>query len=469
MRQLHASRQVTSKPGTSLAADSVMARDSILAQAIAEQATPLVGAHTDFDLLLDRIGDARFVLLGEATHGTHDFYRIRAELTKRLIREKGFAAIAAEADWPDAYRINRHIRGTGRDPEASDALADFRRFPQWMWRNADVLDLVGWLRAHNDSITEPAQRDGFYGLDLYSLHGSMAAVISYLESRDPELARRARERYACFDVFGEEPQVYGESIALGLEEDCRKEVVEELVELAQRRRALLRVDGIVAEDALFEAEQNARVVANAEAYYRGMYASVSTWNLRDTHMMDTLDALSAHLERLGRSGKVIVWAHNSHVGDSAAMSHRAERSEITIGHLCRQRHPRDTVLVGFTTYDGTVTAASNWGGDAERKIVRPALAGSYEALFHETGLPSFLLLLDNLGEASAALHDPRLERAIGVVYRPQTERWSHYFDVRLAQQLDAVIHLDRTRAIEPIERTPRWEIGELPETYPTGL
>ncbi len=446
-----------------------MARDSILAQAIAEQASPLVGAHTDFDLLLDRIGDARYVLLGEATHGTHDFYRIRAELTKRLIREKGFAAIAAEADWPDAYRINRYVRGVGSDPEATDALADFRRFPQWMWRNADVLDLVGWLRAHNDTITEPAQRVGFYGLDLYSLHGSIAAVIRYLDSRNPELAQRARERYACFDVFGEEPQVYGEAIALGLEDDCHDEVVAELVELLERRRALLHADGVVAEDAQFEAEQNARVVAGAEAYYRGMYSGVSTWNLRDTHMMDTLDSLSSHLERLGRNAKVVVWAHNSHVGDSSAMSHRAERAEITIGHLCRQRHPRNTVLVGFTTFDGTVTAASNWGGDAERKTVRPALPRSYEALFHETSVPSFLLLLDDLGEASAALHEPRLERAIGVVYRPQTERWSHYFDVRLADQLDAVIHLDRTRALEPLERTPRWEAGEYPETYPTGL
>lgn len=446
-----------------------MARDSILAQAIAEQATPLVGAKTDFDQLLERIGDARFVLLGEATHGTHEFYRIRAELTKRLIREKGFAAITAEADWPDAYRANRFIRGSGQDAEASEALTDFRRFPQWMWRNADILDLVGWLRAHNDRIGDPAAKVGFYGLDVYSLHASMAAVLSYLEARDPELARRARDRYACFDVFGEEPQMYGQAVTLGLERDCQEEVLQQLVELTKRRRTLLQHDGIVAEDAQFEAEQNARVVANAEAYYRGMYLGVSTWNLRDTHMMDTLDALAGHLERAGRNAKIVVWAHNSHVGDSAAMSHRAERDEITIGHLCRKRHPRETVLVGFTTYQGTVTAATDWGGDAERKVVRPGLPGSYETLFHQTGLSSFLLLLDNLGEATAALHDARLERAIGVVYRPQTERWSHYFDVKLAQQLDAVIHVDTTRALEPLERTPMWERGELPETYPTGL
>jgi erythromycin esterase-like protein len=447
-----------------------MASESILAQAIAEQATPLVGAHTDFDLLLDRIGDARFVFLGEATHGTHDFYRVRAELTKRLIREKGFAAIAAEADWPDAYRINRFVQGAGRDAGAAEALADFRRFPQWMWRNADVLDLVGWLRAHNEQIAEPAHRVGFYGLDLYSLHASTAAVLAYLDKRDPEAAHRARERYACFDRFGEEPEQYGHAITLGIEPDCEREVLDQLHELLLRRGELLRHDGVVAEDAQFEAEQNARVVMNAEEYYRSMFVGgVSTWNLRDTHMADTLDALAGHIQRRGRSAKVVVWAHNSHVGDSTAMAHRAERDEITIGHLCRQRHPRDTVLIGFTTYDGTVTAASDWGDDAERKVVRPALPGSYEALFHATGVPSFLLLLGDLGEVTAALHEPRLERAIGVIYRPQTERRSHYFDVRIADQLDAVIHLDRTRALEPLERTAMWERGELAETYPRGL
>ena len=447
-----------------------MANESILARAIAEKARPLAGAHTDFDALLDRIGDARFVLLGEATHGTHDFYRVRAELTKRLIREKGFAAVAAEADWPDAYRINRFVHGMGRDVEATEALADFRRFPQWMWRNADILDLVGWLRAHNEQIAEPAHRVGFYGLDLYSLHASMAAVLGYLDARDPEAARRARERYACFDRFGEEPQHYGHAIALGIASDCEREVLEQLRDLLLRRGELLRHDGVVAEDAQFEAEQNARVAMNAEEYYRSMFVrGVSTWNLRDTHMADTLDALAAHVLRRGRSPKIVVWAHNSHVGDSAAMAHRAERDEITIGHLCRQRHPRDTVLVGFTTYDGTVTAASDWGEQAERKTVRPALAGSYEALFHATGVPGFLLLLGDLGEATAALHEPRLERAIGVVYRPETERWSHYFDVQIADQLDAVIHLDRTRALEPLERTAMWDRGELAETYPSGL
>jgi erythromycin esterase-like protein len=447
-----------------------MPSESILAQAIAEQATPMVGAHTDFDLLLDRIGDARFVLLGEATHGSHEFYRIRAELTKRLIREKDFAAVAAEADWPDAYRVHRYLRGGGGDLDAADALAGFQRFPQWMWRNADLLDLVGWIRGYNDQISDPAHRVGFYGLDLYSLHASMAAVLAYLDARDPEAARRARDRYRCFEAFGDEPQHYGQAVSLGLAPDCEQEVLTQLVDLLKQRGERLQRDGVMAEDAQFEAEQNARVVAHAEEYYRGMYqGGVSTWNLRDTHMADTLDALAAHLPRAGRSAKIVVWAHNSHVGDSAAMAYRAERDEITIGHLCRRRHSGDTVLVGFTTYQGTVTAASDWGGPAERKTVRPALPDSYEAVFHRTGVPSFLLLLGGLGEATAALHEPRLERAIGVIYRPETERWSHYFDVDLADQLDAVIHVDHTRAVEPLDRTARWERGELPETYPTGL
>jgi erythromycin esterase-like protein len=447
-----------------------MRDDSILAQAIAEQATPLTGARADFDPLFERIGDSRFVLLGEATHGSHEFYKIRAQLTKRLICEKGFDAVAVEADWPDMYRVNRFVRGLGDDTDAVDALADFQRFPQWMWRNADVLDFAGWLRAHNDAIANPSARIGCYGLDLYSLHSSMAAVLAYLDSHDPDAARRARARYECFDVFGEAPEHYGQAVALGLSADCEHEVLAQLVELLRARGSRVRDGGLAADDALFEAEQNARVVAHAEEYYRSSFLrGVSTWNLRDTHMMETLDALAAHLQRLGRPGKIVVWAHNSHVGDSAAMAHRAERDEITIGHLCRERHRRDTRLVGFTTYEGTVTAASDWGGAAERKTVRTALDGSFEALFHRTQVPRFALVLDRLGEVTAALHESRLERAIGVIYRPQTERWSHYFDVRLADQLDAVIHIDQTRALEPLERTARWEKGELPETYPSGL
>ena len=340
-----------------------------------------LGSERDLDVLLDRIGDARFVLLGEASHGTHDFYRIRAELTKRLIREKGFTAIACEADWPDSYRVNRYIRGHGADRDATDALGDFKRFPQWMWRNADILDLVGWLREHNDGTRNKV---GFYGLDVYSLHASMQAVLAYLEKRDPNAARAARERYACFDRFGEEPQLYGRAAAVGIAEDCQREVIDQVMELQKKRRDLVQRDGVLAEDEQFEAEQNARVVARAEEYYRSMYlGSVNTWNLRDTHMMDTLDALAAHLGRSGEPAKIVVWAHNSHVGDAAA-TQRDMRGEINIGHLCRKRHRAETFLLGFSTYSGTVTAADDWDEPAERKLVRPALPGSYELLFHET-------------------------------------------------------------------------------------
>ena len=432
-----------------------MATESFLSQAIAEQAHPLAGRDDDLDALFERIGDARFVLLGEATHGTHEFYRLRAEITKRLIADNGFSAVAAEADWPDAARANRYVLGArGADCDAERALADFRRFPQWMWRNSDVVDFLEWVRGRGV---------GFYGLDLYSLHASMAAVLAYLDAHDPPAATRARTRYRCFDAHGDDPGDYGRAVWLGLSDDCERAVLDQLEDQLARR---------LGGDAAFDAEQNARVVAGAEAYYRKMYlrGGESTWNLRDTHMADTLDALADHLARSGRPAKVVVWAHNSHVGDSEAMSHRAERDEITIGHLCRERHPGDTVLVGFTTHAGTVTAASDWGGPAERKRVRPALARSYEAVFHDTGVPRFLLMLgDALGEAAAALREPRLERAIGVVYRPQSERASHYFAVDLVGQLDAVIHVDRTRAIEPLERTAEWTRGELPETFPSGV
>jgi erythromycin esterase-like protein len=360
--------------------------------------------------------------------------------------------------------VNCYVRGFGRDVEGDPevALADFRRFPQWMWRNTEMIDFVGWLRAHNDELA-PERRIGFYGLDLYSMHASMQRVVGFLDQRDPAEAARARQRYACFETFGPEPQHYGLAVASDYAVGCEDEVIQQLVEVLKLRPQSLRSHE---PDAQFEAEQNARVVARAEEYYRQMYfGHASTWNLRDTHMADTLDSVAQHL---GHDSKIVVWAHNSHVGDSAASEHRSDRDEITLGHLCRERH-RGVVLVGFTTYDGTVTAASDWDLPAERKVVRSALSSSYEALFHRVEHPRFLLMLGDLGEAAAALQEPRPERAIGVIYRPETERWSHYFDTRLTDQLDAVIHLDRTHAIEPLDRTPEWIRGELPETFPTGL
>jgi len=442
--------------------------DATLARAIADTALPLNDTTSDLDPVVDQIGDARFVLIGEASHGTHEFYRVRADLTRRLIREKGFDAVAAEADWPDADRVHRYVRGTSGDGDATEALGGFRRFPQWMWRNAVVLDFVGWLREHDDHL---ALRDrvGFYGLDLYSLHASIGAILEYLDRVDPEAARAARERYACFEHFGDDPQRYGQAAAFGITDDCEQEVVSQLVELQQRRAQLLRRDGLVAEDDQFAAEQNARVVANAEEYYRSMFhGRISTWNMRDTHMADTLDAVADHLRKRGRAAKIVVWAHNSHLGDARA-TELGEAGELNLGQLCRERHPDETALIGFSTYTGTVTAAFNWDQPAERKRVRPGLRGSYEALFHATGLPAFILPLGELGEVAGGLREARLQRAIGVIYRPQTERQSHYFRTELPRQFDVMIHIDETRALEPLERTPVWEQGELPETYPSGL
>jgi erythromycin esterase-like protein/predicted phosphoribosyltransferase len=445
------------------------AGDTALTDLVRAAAHRLTGATQDYAPLMDRIGDARLVLLGEASHGTHEFYRERAEITKRLLTEKGFMAVAVEADWPDAYRVNRYVRGTGDDVDAKEALADFRRFPTWMWRNTDVVEFVEWLRAHNEVLPPGATKTGFYGLDLYSLHASMKAVLRYLERVDPEVAPRARARYACFDHFGEDAQVYGLITGTGLAKSCEDEVVSQLVELQRRTAEYARHDGRATEDELFNAEQNARVVKNAEAYYRSMFLEeVSSWNLRDRHMAETLDALIGYLGRQGGRAKVVVWAHNSHMGDARA-TEMGERGELNVGQLVRERYGRDAVLVGFTTHHGTVTAASEWEEPAERKCVRPALAGSYEALFHTTRLARFLLTWQEGGAVTDGLRRSALERAIGVVYRPETERISHYFRARLPDQLDAVLHFDETRAVEPLERTAGWEAGEVPETFPVAV
>ncbi|MHB1082188.1 MAG: erythromycin esterase family protein [Prosthecobacter sp.] len=427
------------------------------------------GEISDYDPLLELIGDAQFVLLGEASHGTHEFYRERAQITKRLITEKGFTAVAVEADFPDASRVNRYVHGQGDDLEAVDSLGGFKRFPAWMWRNADVLDFIGWLRAHNDDLPADTSKTGFYGLDLYSMNSSMDAVLGYLDKIDPEAAARARERYACFDSFGGDSQRYGFETAQGHGYSCEDAVVSQFVELYSRASELARLDGRVAADDFFMTEQNARLVKNAEQYYRTMYRSdVSSWNLRDSHMVETLVELERHLTRQGRPPKIVVWAHNSHLGDARATS-MGRRGEWNVGQLMRQRCADKAVLVGFTTYHGTVTASSDWGGQAERKRVRPAMHGSFEALFHEVGLKRFLLPLRGSSRLKDGLSQQLLERAIGVIYRPETERHSHYFHTRLPEQFDAVLHFDETRAVEPLERTATWMAGEVPETFPSGV
>jgi len=444
---------------------------SDLANAVHENAHPLTGTASDYDPLMDQVSDARFVLLGEASHGTHEFYRERAQITKRLIQQKGFNAVAVEADWPDAYRVNRFVRGENNDTEAIDALEGFKRFPTWMWRNADALDFVGWLRSYNEAQSDRLKA-GFYGLDLYSLHASIQAVFGYLDKVDPDAAKRARYRYSCFEHFGEDTQAYGYAAGFGLTESCEREVVSQLIELRQRAADYASRDGRVAADDFFFAEQNARLIKNAEQYYRAMFrGSVPSWNLRDRHMAETLDLLVAHLQRQGQYARVVVWEHNSHLGDARA-TEMGERGELNVGQLVRQRYSNDARLIGFSTYSGTVTAASEWDGPAERKRVRPALKDSYEALFHDVGTARFLLSLTNRSPISNALREPRLERAIGVIYRPESERLSHYFYARLSDQFDAVMHFDQTRAVEPLERVPEWTMEELhepAETFPYGV
>ena len=444
-----------------------IAEQTSMIDAIREASQPLEGNARDYDPLLNLIGEARFCLLGEATHGTHEFYRERAEITRRLIKEKGFTAIAVEADWPDAFRVNRYVRRLGDDRNADEALSGFKRFPTWMWRNTVVLDFVEWLRDYNSSLPTNAAKVGFYGLDLYSLYTSIEAVLGYLNKIDPAAAKRARYRYSCFEHFAEDTQAYGYAANFGLTESCERDVIEQLIELRRRATDYASRDGRVAQDEFFFAEQNARLVLNAERYYRAMFRGrVESWNLRDQHMAETLGALVSQLNAQGQRAKVAVWEHNSHLGDARA-TYMADYGELNVGQLVRERYGSEAVLVGFTTYKGTVTAASDWDGPAERKRVRPALDNSYEASFHDADIPNFLLPLRIPNPQ--AFRDSRLERAIGVIYLPRTERQSHYFEARLSEQFDVLIHLDETNALRPLERQALWETGEFPETFPTGM
>lgn len=436
---------------------------------IRDVAHPLSGSSEDFDPLLERCANARVVLLGEATHGTHEFYHARAEITRRLITEHGFHALALEADWPDAWRVGQFVKGVNVDGAATEALAGFKRFPQWMWRNSDMLDFVGWLRSHNDVSITPKGKVGIYGLDLYSLNDSITAVLEYLKKVDPAAAQHFSRRYACFEHFGGNTQRYGLFTGTGISKSCEEEVVSAVAELRRSRGGYLGLDGQTAEDAYFCAEQNAIVVADAENYYRTMLrGDVESWNLRDRHMMDTLISLMEHLDKIHGHSKVVVWAHNSHVGHATA-TQMGRRGEFNIGQLAREKFGNEAFLVGFTTHSGTVTAASEWDAPCERKSVRPALAYSYENLFHSTGLPQFWLDFSKNPDVAESLRHPLLERAIGVIYRPESERASHYFTASLPDQFDGIFHFDETRAVEPLEQTAEWEVGEVDETYPSGL
>src|SRR5215469_3110769 len=442
---------------------SVVNTSQALSQ-IARGAHPLsFGNAKEYDPLLAAIGDARLVLIGEASHGTHDFYRERSRITRRLIEEKGFNAVAVEGDWPDTYRVHRFVSGQDNDVDQIvqpiDAISGFRRFPAWMWRNMDVLAFVEWLHAHN---MRHGSSVGFYGLDLYSLYTSAQEVLRFLDKNDSAAAARARFRYSCFDQFGEDTQAYGYAMGFGMTESCEQAVVDQLLEMRRRTEYSTHIDNAHFEVDRFSANENAEVVRDAEHYYRTMFGQrVSSWNVRDRHMADTLDRL---LDHLGADSKMVVWAHNSHLGDARA-TEMGRVGELNLGQLVRERHPNESFLVGFTSYSGEVTAASNWDEPAQRKMVRRALPNSVESLFHETGLGDFLLPLREDSIRRALAH-PLLQRAIGVIYRPETERVSHYFHAHLPEQFDAVIHIDRTLALIPLETSVPWHEGEeVPETF----
>lgn len=410
----------------------------------------------DLQPLLERLGDARLVLIGEASHGTSEFYRMRNRITRQLIRERGFRVIAIEADWPDAARIDHYVRHFDYPP--SDWAA-FSRFPKWMWRNRDVRVFVDWLREHNGNVAAH-RRVAFHGLDLYSLYSSIRTVLEYLDDVDPQTAALARERYGCLTPWQSDPVTYGRAALTEPYRSCEREVVRMLVEISQKQREYAEHDG----ERFLDAVQNARLVANAERYYRTMYyGAESSWNLRDRYMFETLQALLRHH---APDNKTVVWAHNSHIGDAQATA-MSSRGEFNVGRLCRAEFGDAVYAIGFGTDHGTVAAASDWDGPMEVKQVRPSLSDSYEHLLHESGLGGALLGLRALGPgALAMLMKPRIERAIGVVYRPETERASHYFQAVLPRQFDEYVWIDETRAVDPIETA---ELSGMPGTYPFGV
>jgi erythromycin esterase-like protein len=423
------------------------------------QIQPFDLTRADYTKLLASIGNASVVLIGEASHGTHEFYEQRALITRLLIEQRGFHAVAVEADWPAALRAHRYVMEASDDQSAVDALGDFTRFPAWMWRNTVIVEFIEWLKGRNV---------GFFGIDLYSLFASIEAVLEYLSRVDPAAALRARVRYACFDHFAHDPQQYGYASTAGITESCEDDVVRQLLELRAKGSEYAQRDGRVAEDEFFFAEQNARLALNAERYYRSMFRGrTSSWNLRDTHMTETIEELMRHLRKRVPEPKVVVWAHNSHLGDARA-TEMGKHGELNVGQLVRERFNGRTYLIGFSTYEGTVTAASDWDGPAERKRVRPAMANSYEKLFHDVCESSFWLDLRDPA-VRECLAEERLERAIGVIYQPRTERQSHYFYASIAEQFDALLHFDVTSAVRPLEINSDWENEESPQTYPSAL
>ena len=433
-----------------------------LADRLRDAALPLA-SDEDLDPLLELVGDARYVLLGEATHGTAEFYTWRAAITRRLVREKGFSFVAVEGDWPDCYRVNRWVKGLRDAGESAEGvLGSFERWPTWMWANREVVALVEWLRAHNDPLP-PERQVGFYGLDVYSLWDSMGAVVKYLEELDPEAARAARRAYACFDPYYEDVQEYARATAI-VPTTCEDEAVAMLRTL-RAKAPEYREDG---RDAYFDAEQNALVARNAELYYRTMVRGGPTsWNVRDHHMVETLDRLMAHH---GPRAKAIVWEHNTHIGD-ARFTNMARHGMVNVGQLVRQSHEREgVVLVGFGSHRGTVLAAEEWGLPVQRMRVPPAREGTFEDALHQARRGDCLLVFDGADDGGiVGLDRPIEHRAIGVVYDPRAERWGNYVPTIVPRRYDAFLHVEESHALSPLHPEPQLVDGEPPETYPSGM
>ena len=436
-------------------------RKQSLPQMIAEAAEPLPEFDDPaFGQLFDRFADRKVVLLGEASHGTSEFYRARAAITRRLIEKHGFTIVAVEADWPDAAAVDRYVRDRAAP---ANAEPPFQRFPTWMWRNTNVAAFIGWMHAHNEAVTNAERRIGFYGLDIYNISDSIAAVLEYLDKIDPEAAAIARERYGCLTPWQKDPATYGRAVLSAGYRNCEQAVVEQCRALLEKRLEYTRAD----KDSFIDAAQNARLIASAERYYRIMYyGGAESWNLRDTHMFETLEHL---LEGRGATSKAVVWAHNSHIGDARFTEMGAVRNELNIGQLTRERFGDMAALIGFGTHMGTVAAASDWDSDMQVKKVRPSHKESCERLCHDSRLPRFLLDLAPARHEALRrrLLEPRLQRFIGVIYRPDTELMSHYAEVSLPQQFDAYVWFDETSAVTPLG--PEHMQAGPSDTYPFGL
>jgi erythromycin esterase-like protein len=435
-----------------------MADDDGLVEEVRRRALPLE-SDADLDPLLERIGDARIVLLGEASHGTHEYYTWRDRISRRLIEEKGFDFIAVEGDWPDCYTVNRYAKGfDDAGATAHEVLHAFSRWPTWMWANREVVHLAEWLREHNGARGD-GKKAGFYGLDVYSLWESMDVVTRYLERVDPQLAERARRAYGCFDPYDEDVQEYAWATQM-VPADCEEEVIQTLVELRRKGPDFRRDDP----EAFFNAEQNALVAQNGERYYRAMIrGGAASWNVRDTHMMETLERLLRHH---GEGSKAIVWEHNTHVGDARATD-MARAGMVNVGQLAREAYGSDVVIAGFSSHRGSVVAGEQWGAPMERIQVPEARPGSWEDVFHRAGAENKLLLLEGFDEVEGAL-ERRGHRAIGVVYRPEREAYGNYVPTVLSYRYDAMLYIDHTHALHPLHMKAE-EMREMPETYPSGM